>query len=195
MKQERVISLLLSLIMIFTSCNLCFAEENIIYENESNNDVLNNMTEIEKESGSVSSQAVYLYEGGGAEEIEVTTDDITETTTTNVEDKSYAVEGGNIYYGLREVNILDENNRPVSIKRWEITKGDKSVVSADIPAVIDGNKIEAISSGAFMNNTELKSVKISEGIDEIESSAFSGCSNLSNVELPKGLKNINEWAF
>ncbi len=195
MKQERVISLLLSLIMIFTSCNLCFAEENIIYENESNNDVLNNMTEIEKESGSVSSQAVYLYEGGGAEEIEVTTDDVTETTTTNAEDKPYAVEGGNIYYGLREVNILDENNRPVSIKRWEITKGDKSVVSADIPAVIDGNKIEAISSGAFMNNTELKSVKISEGIDEIESSAFSGCSNLSNVELPKGLKNINEWAF
>lgn len=196
MKQKRIISLILSLIMIFTSCNLCFAEENIIYDNESEKDVLNEMAEVLRENGSVSSQAIELYDGENIEQDEQTTDDITETTTANsVEDKPYAVEGGNIYYGLREVSTLDENNNIISIKRWEITKGDKSVVSADIPSVIDGKKIEAIGSSAFFNNTELKSVKISEGITYVDSSAFSGCNNLLNVEFPKGLKEIDVWAF
>ena len=201
MKQKKVMSLVLSLIMIFTSCNLCFAEENIIYENESDNDVLNDMTEVSIESGNVSSQAVYLYESGNseeAEETEETTDDVTETTTETAvieEDKPYAVEGGNIYYGLKEFETIDENNHIISVKRWEITKSDKSVVSADIPAVIEGVNIEAIGAGAFFENTELKSVKISEGITDICASAFSGCENLSSLELPKGLKNIDVWAF
>ena len=57
-----------------------------------------------------------------------------------------------------------------------------------IPAVLeDGTVISQIGEGAFQSNTEIRSLKISEGISSIANYAFQWCSNLSSVEFPETL--------
>lgn len=47
----------------------------------------------------------------------------------------------------------------------------------------------------YMNLSELKKVKIEEGVTAIGSKAFDGCSNLSDIEIPDTVTSIGESAF
>ena len=53
----------------------------------------------------------------------------------------------------------------------------------------------AINDDAFSGNTNVKSVKVGDGIKTIGANAFLGCNNLSKVWLPVSLNEIGEKAF
>lgn len=55
--------------------------------------------------------------------------------------------------------------------------------------------VYGIQEGAFKNNTNLKSVKISDGIKDVGYGVFAGCTNLKSVVLPKGINKISDGLF
>lgn len=56
-------------------------------------------------------------------------------------------------------------------------------------------EIEKIDEKAFLDNSTIKSVTISDGIKEISKKAFSGASKLTKVTLPDSVRTIGEGAF
>ncbi len=64
-----------------------------------------------------------------------------------------------------------------------------------IPAVIGEYDTREIGTGAFKDNSELRSVVIPEGVAEIGANAFLGCTNLETVVLPDTLIYIEQNAF
>ncbi len=74
-----------------------------------------------------------------------------------------------------------------------------SLLSSDgvltIPSTINGNVITSIKKNAFIRNTQITKVIISEGIVKIDDSAFEGNSNLTEVSLPSSIRNIGVRAF
>ncbi|MBQ9084123.1 MAG: leucine-rich repeat protein, partial [Clostridia bacterium] len=52
-----------------------------------------------------------------------------------------------------------------------------------------------IGRSAFINNTDITKVEISEGVTEIGEYAFNGCTSLVSVSLPDSLTHIQGWAF
>ena len=65
----------------------------------------------------------------------------------------------------------------------------------EIPAEIGEYSTVYIGSGAFKDNTTLKSVVIPEGVTWIQGNAFMGCTNLEKVVLPDTLLEIGQNAF
>lgn len=65
----------------------------------------------------------------------------------------------------------------------------------NIPGEIDGKSVTAIGNGAFIENRNIKSVAIAEGIVTIGKAAFSNCSGIESIELPDSLATIEEEAF
>lgn len=63
-----------------------------------------------------------------------------------------------------------------------------------IPASIDGHRVSAIADGAF-ENSQIKSVIVSDGIETIGWFAFNGCVSLRSVTLPSSVKSIGYSAF
>ena len=69
-------------------------------------------------------------------------------------------------------------------------------LSVTIPEKIDGIAVTSIGSQAFLYNTQLISVDLSQAaITEIGSSAFNGCGLLEVVTFPNTLTKIGELAF
>lgn len=69
-------------------------------------------------------------------------------------------------------------------------------LSVTIPAEIGGMQVTSIGSQAFLYNTQLIFVDLSQAaITEIESSAFNGCGLLEEVTFPNTLTKIGELAF
>ena len=93
---------------------------------------------------------------------------------------AYAVTGGNIYFDPSTGAIVG---------------CDKSVTEAVIPSEINGVKVASIGQNAFWAVSNLKSIKISEGVSDIGSSAFYYCTGLKSVEIPDSVVNINSSAF
>ncbi len=58
-----------------------------------------------------------------------------------------------------------------------------------------GNKVTAIASSAFENNTALAGVKLGENIRTVGKRAFHGCTALESIEFSNGLEIIDEYAF
>ena len=52
-----------------------------------------------------------------------------------------------------------------------------------IPSWYNGHRVVRIDDGAFMNNTDIKSVTLSKSMREIGTSVFQGCTNLERVEI------------
>ena len=64
-----------------------------------------------------------------------------------------------------------------------------------IPATLAEYTVKSVASYAFLNNVNLREVKISDGIEEICDYAFSGCRGLDSVVIPNSVKVIGEGAF
>ncbi len=67
--------------------------------------------------------------------------------------------------------------------------------SITVPATINEMPVTAISEGAFKGNTELTTVKVSEGIEDIGDSAFENCTSLATITLPTTINHIGEKAI
>jgi hypothetical protein len=63
-----------------------------------------------------------------------------------------------------------------------------------IPASVDGYRVSAIADGAF-ENTDIKSVIISDGIVSIGWFAFNGCTSLRSITIPSSVTGIGYLAL
>lgn len=72
-------------------------------------------------------------------------------------------------------------------------KGNDTDVT--IPEDLEGNKVVAIASGAFMRKENLKSVNIGNSVEIIGDLAFGGCTSLSRVTIGKKVWSIGPDAF
>lgn len=64
-----------------------------------------------------------------------------------------------------------------------------------IPETLGGSPVTSIGSNAFMENSEMTSVTVPEGVRSIGEMAFCVCESLASVSLPEGLEVIEENAF
>lgn len=94
---------------------------------------------------------------------------------------AYPVEGGNIYYSKEHRAIVD---------------CDKGVTSADIPANIEGDPVNIISSHAFSDAREsLISVSFPNSVTQIDANAFSYFENLTKATFADGSTSIGNAIF
>ena len=96
-----------------------------------------------------------------------------------------------------EALTFDKNKGAITgiDKAWLAANKDKPL-SVTIPAEIDGTPVTSIGSQAFLWNTQLISVDLSQAaITEIGSFAFNGCGLLEVVTFPNTLTKIGELAF
>ncbi len=76
-----------------------------------------------------------------------------------------------------------------------ITDYDLETEVLYIPDVLDSNEVSAISDGAFVDNTYIRKVFISDGIESIGEYAFYNCPNLSEVTVAGKNTTIGDRAF
>ena len=84
---------------------------------------------------------------------------------------------------------------------YKISDGAASIISftgnaenLSIPETINGYPVRSIGEGAF-RSSQVKSIKIPEGITAIDWFAFEGCTSLSSIDLPASLTSIGYGAF
>jgi len=87
----------------------------------------------------------------------------------------YPVEGGNIYFDKSTGTITDAQD---------------SIISADIPAEIDGVAVTAIGWSAFEECYNMTSIAMPDSIMTIGPCAFAGCSSLTSVTIPSNVITI-----
>lgn len=66
---------------------------------------------------------------------------------------------------------------------------------SETDVVIPKGLVRVIGPEAFLENCDIRSVTIPEGVEHIDYSAFSGCGELQNIILPEGLLSIGDSAF
>ncbi len=91
-------------------------------------------------------------------------------------------------YGSFSYEIVDDE---VVITKY--TGSNRTSIT--VPATIKEMPVVAICEGAFKGNTELTSVKVSEGIKDIGVSAFENCTSLATISLPTTITHIGEKAI
>lgn len=64
-----------------------------------------------------------------------------------------------------------------------------------VPASLEGMRVTQIADGAFMDNKNIVSVSLPEGITGIGKEAFRLCTNLESIQLPDSLQEIGVSAF
>lgn len=98
--------------------------------------------------------------------------------------------GGNGTYS----SVSDFEYRKSSLGGIEILKyiGKEKIVN--IPAEIDGKKVDKIGNGAFMRS-EVTSVTIPDSVTEMGSNVFYSCIELTSINIPNGVKEIGTMAF
>jgi len=89
-----------------------------------------------------------------------------------------------------DFEILQKQDGNVTITGYSGT-----LPSVVIPSAIFGQTVDAIGSGAFSDNMNLRSVTIPETVVQIGNSAFQGDLNLTKVTFGGGLLNIGDFAF
>lgn len=64
-----------------------------------------------------------------------------------------------------------------------------------IPSYYNGKPVTTIADGAFMNNEQIVSVVIPDGVLTIEGGAFRGCTSLESITISNTVTRIGEYAF
>lgn len=76
---------------------------------------------------------------------------------------------------------------------------EESLTDANMRSSVNYNGLElpitVVSIGAFRRCTNLKSIKIPEGIEKIYAGAFADCESLTEIYLPDSLKWLGFGAF
>ena len=72
-----------------------------------------------------------------------------------------------------------------------ITYADPFIKDGNIPAELDGHKVNAIAGYAFSSCSGLKKVVIPEGVISVGNGAFEGCIQLETICIPYSLVNIS----
>lgn len=100
---------------------------------------------------------------------------------------------------LNKINVSAESDIFVSIDGVLFTKDDMKLVEypqGKKDAVYTLPKeTTAIMPGAFMQNTFLETVILSNVLEDICAYAFAGCLNLRKIEFGNSVKNIGDFAF
>ena len=73
--------------------------------------------------------------------------------------------------------------------------GDCEDIDIVIPSIHNDKTVTKIGDSAFLNNTNIRSVTISDNVFDIGYRAFFGCSKLVNVMMPDSVVTIGEQAF
>ncbi len=95
-------------------------------------------------------------------------------------DLAYEVPGGKLYFNAQTGTI---------------TKADKTVTEADIPAEIYGVPVTAIGGYAFTQKYELTRVTIPDSVTSIGDSAFYSCNKLTEIVIPDSVTKVGQDAF
>ena len=77
----------------------------------------------------------------------------------------------------------------------EISGGDLSATSIEIPDTIEGVPVTAIGMNAFCGYSSVESVTIPDSVTDIGNYAFNMCTKLKSVKLPANLKTVGIRAF
>lgn len=98
-----------------------------------------------------------------------------------------------IDYKFEDTTYEISGEGTVSIKGGD----QKGNVEISGTVVINGQtyKVTAIAENAFVDNTQITSVTIPEGVTTIGSNAFSGCVNLLVINIGKSVSSIGNKAF
>lgn len=109
----------------------------------------------------------------------------------------------NGYVGYYAMLVHNGESAVSEIDGYVFFKGDNTVylmkyIGTDtelvLPTDYRGTTYEIYKS-VFQNNTNIKSVIITNAVTEIGSSAFSGCSKLQSIIIPEGVTSISDYAF
>ena len=93
--------------------------------------------------------------------------------------------------------IKDFELEEIGSNKWRLKTfiGFDTPENIEIPAVINGKKIVEIGKNLFLNNSEIKSVKISDGIKKICDFAFKNCEDLQEFYFADSLVEIGNGVF
>lgn len=99
---------------------------------------------------------------------------------------------------IKDEEIPEKNEKAAPVLSGDVFLCNKDILvkyagsdeDVDIPEYV--TKIE---SGAFKDNTNIKTVQIPDSVTDIGDSAFEGCSALNNIRLSSKIKKINYKTF
>lgn len=91
------------------------------------------------------------------------------------------------------------------VNSWGVLRDDSGVTitgyngllsnTVTVPAQINGLPVTGIANNAFLDNTNITSISIPNGITTIGSSAFSGCTSLKSATIPDSVVNMGMNIF
>lgn len=100
---------------------------------------------------------------------------------------------------LTEITV-DEDSPLFSSKDGVLYNKDKTVLlvypgKKSTEHLVIADTVQVIEKNAFIENGNIKSVTLPNGIREIKKNAFYGCKNLEKINFPEGLVSIGFGAF
>ena len=107
------------------------------------------------------------------------------TPAAKPDDKMLTVDGDSYY--------IEDDGSAVLVESIYFG-GKKKTDSITVPAEVDGHKVTAISSGAFVESSA-KEIILPDTIESIGRNAFLYCSKLESINIPKNLKYMGVNAF
>lgn len=103
-----------------------------------------------------------------------------------------------LFFSACKDSNLDSSDIDISITSGLIFVKDdcrKSVSRVEIPQRFNGVSVKGIANNGFYECTNLREVKISNGMTYIGNQAFLDCSMLISVYIPKSVTKIESYAF
>ena len=134
-----------------------------------------------------------LYELSGDVSVGFTVTAIKKTYANMVVPAS--VRGGNIVaVGDGAFEGINDEVKSITLADTVTFVGDNAFKDVKVEITVKG-ALTHIGESAFSGCTELKSIKLGEGLTTIPPAAFLGCSSLVELVLPSTLEKIDENAF
>ena len=208
--KKRVLSVLLSMMLLFTSADFtAFAtDQTDVVESTLEEDSGNKETSSITTTGTENSNEESFSTEIGTEEAKTIaetkeTETVIETETmTEMEETETVIRTETITETEEtetEIKVEDEKNLEASEGDFTYTvSGDNATITGYtgngsvvvIPSTLDDATVTEIGNSAFSGCTTIKSITLPDTIKSIGNSAFYGCSSLKNLVLPETLTFI-----